>query len=69
LDADDAVELGELLDLLARWFASDREGIGASIARFIGDRSYGIDDLRGDVSRFAFMLGGDGDLLIGRPER
>jgi hypothetical protein len=68
-DAEDAVELGELLEFLGRWLANDREGLGASIAYFVANDAYGIDELRDDVSRFAFMFGGDGDLIVSRLDR
>lgn len=69
LDADDAVELGELLEFLGRWLASDSDALAASITRIAGHDTYGIDDLRNDVSRFAFILGGDGELLVGGYEQ
>jgi hypothetical protein len=68
LQAEDALELGELLGFLGRWLAGDGERLGASISRFAGNDTYGINDLREDILRFAFMLGDD-DLLIGRRER
>ena len=69
LDAGDAVELGELLGFLGAWLAGDDVRLGASLGRFVG-AGYGIDELRADVSRFAFLLGGDGaELFIGGDER
>ncbi len=58
LDADDAVELSEVLEFLGGWLVSDSEHLGRSLARFVGD-GYELDDLRGDIARFAFLLGGD----------
>jgi hypothetical protein len=69
LEADEAAELGELLEFLGRWLANDREGLGASIACFVGNEAYGIGELYDDVSRFAFMLGGDGDVLVSPLDR
>ena len=70
LDAGDAVELGELLEFLGRWLGCDGERLAASFCRFIGSGGYGIDELRADVERFAFLLGGtDGELLFDGGER
>jgi hypothetical protein len=64
LDAVDAVEFGELLEFLGRWFASDVRALTVSLERFVGAAGYGLDELRGDVSRFAFLLGGDHDAAV-----
>jgi hypothetical protein len=70
LDAGDAVELGELLEFLGRWLACDGDRVAASFGRFVGSVGYDIDELRADLSRFAFLLGGtDGELLFGGDER
>jgi len=70
LDVDEAMELGELLEFLGRWLASDRERLAVSFARFVGSAGYDIDALRVDVSRFAFLLdGNDGEVLFDGDER
>ena len=66
LDIGDAAELAELLRFLHDWFASDSARLGESLGDFVGGRAYDIDQLRGDLNRFAFLLGGsDGEVLFG----
>jgi hypothetical protein len=65
LDAADALELGEMLELLRDWLQTDDE-VAASLVRFSGDL-LGISELQADLSRFAFLLGGDGSHLVGEP--
>jgi hypothetical protein len=69
LEVDEAAELGELLEFVGGWLTNDSEGLGASIARFVGNEAYGIGELYDDVSRFAFMLGDDGDVLVSPLDR
>jgi hypothetical protein len=65
LDAADAVELGELLEFLAGWLAREGDALAGSLACFVGNAGYDIEDLRTDLSRFAFLLGGkDGERLF-----
>jgi hypothetical protein len=54
---DDAMELGQLLQFLDDWLATDREQLGTSLARFIGTDGYGLEMLRDDLARFMFLLG------------
>lgn len=69
LDAGDAVELGELLGFLVGWLAGD-DRLAGSFNAFVGNGGYDIDGLRDDLSRFAFLLGGDdGEMLFGGGER
>lgn len=70
-DAGDAVELGELLEFVSGWLDSDGDRLGGSFRRFVGNGGYDIDGLRADLSRFAFLLGGDdgGEVLFGGDER
>ena len=69
-DAGDAVELGELLGFVSGWLDSDGDRLGGSFGRFVGNGGYDIDGLRADLSRFAFLLGGDnGEVLFGGDER
>jgi len=58
LDAADAIELAELLEFLNDWLHHHRD-VAASYRRF----TFGLctlDELCVDLSRFAFLLGGDG---------
>ena len=66
LDVVDAAELAELLQFLSQWLARDPARLGASLAQFVGHPAYGLDELRGDLERFVFLLGGsDGEPLFG----
>jgi hypothetical protein len=59
LDLGDAAELAEMLTFLAD-----------SLAAFTGHPAYGIEVLRADLHRFAFLLGEtDGEELFGEPHR
>ena len=61
-DVVDAAELAELLQFLSQWLARDPARLGDSLAQFVGHPAYGLDELRGDLERFVFLLGGsDGD--------
>jgi hypothetical protein len=45
-----------------QWLARDPGRLGASLAEFVGHPAHGITQLRGDLERFAFLLGGsDGE--------
>jgi hypothetical protein len=67
LDAADAIELAETLQLIAPWLASDPAALAPSLLTFIGHPAYGPDALRADLNRFAFLLGGsDGEDLFGQ---
>lgn len=66
LDVNDAAELAELLQFLLDWSAADRGRLGGVLCDFVGSRAYDIDQLRGDLNRFAFLLAGsDGQGLFG----
>ncbi len=61
LDAADAVELAELLDFLNDWLHHHRD-VAASYRRF----TFGLltaEELRADLARFSFLLGGQGRYL------
>lgn len=69
LDTTDAIELAELLQLIARWLATDPERLAASLLAYIGHPAYGPDALRADLERFAFLLGGnDGEHFFGQEQ-
>jgi hypothetical protein len=62
-------ELAETLQLIAGWLAADPATLGQSLLAYIGHPAYGIDTLRSDLDRFAFLLGGnDGEHLLGPGE-
>ena len=66
LDAVDAAELAELLQFLSQWLARDPGRLGPSLEDFVGHPAYGIAQLRQDLERFVFLLGGsDGETLFG----
>jgi hypothetical protein len=66
LDAADAAELAELLQFISQWLARDPARLAASLAEFVGHPAYGITQLRDDLERFVFLLGGsDGEPLFG----
>jgi hypothetical protein len=66
LDSTDAGELADMLQFLADWLARDPGRLGASLGEFIGHPAYGTEDLRQDLRRFIFLLGGsNGEPLFG----
>jgi hypothetical protein len=66
LDTADAAELAEMLQFLSEWLAHDPARLAAALAEFVGHPAYGITQLRGDLERFVFLLGGsDGEQLFG----
>jgi hypothetical protein len=66
LDVVDAAELAELLQFLSQWLARDPGRLGASLEAFVGHPAYNIRELRQDLNRFTFLLGGgDGEALFG----
>jgi hypothetical protein len=68
LDAADAAELTEMLQFLSEWLARDPSRLGPSLEEFVGHPAYGIGQLREDLERFVFLLGGsDGESLFGLP--
>ncbi|WP_405167161.1 hypothetical protein OG203_19940 [Nocardia sp. NBC_01499] len=58
LAVEDAVELVELLQFLDDWLANIDPAVRASLTRFAGP-DYSIEDLRTDLDRFGFLLGGN----------
>lgn len=60
LDPSDIAELGELMQFLDAWFASDH-GLDQSLIRFVGHHAYNIDRLHEDLGRFAVLLGAEPD--------
>jgi hypothetical protein len=70
LDANDAAELAEMLQFLSQWLARDPGRLGPSLEEFIGHPAYDTRQLREDLDRFTFLLGGnDGESLFGPPRQ
>jgi hypothetical protein len=66
LDTSDAAERAELLQFLHDWLAADADRLGESLSGFVGSRAYDTVQLRADLDRFTFLLGGsDGEVLFG----
>ena len=66
LDVVDAAELAEMLQFLSQWLARDPGRLGPSLEEFAGHPAYGLAQLRQDLDRFTFLLGGDdGESLFG----
>jgi hypothetical protein len=66
LDTGDAAELAEMLQFISEWLAQDPGRLGPSLEQFVGHPAYGLPQLRGDLDRFIFLLGGsDGEPLFG----
>jgi hypothetical protein len=62
LDTGGAVELLQIVD---DWLGTDPGKLGASLGGFVGNLAYGLDELRHDLNRFIFLLGGnDGEPLF-----
>ena len=59
LDATDAMELAEILLFVRDWIARDSPVLAPSLADFAGAGGYRLPHLREDLTRFAFLLGGD----------
>jgi hypothetical protein len=65
LSPDDAMELGQLLQFLDDWLATDRGAVNESLTHFVGCEAYGVQALRHDLARFTFLLGeSDGEGLF-----
>lgn len=62
LDDLAAVELGEMLEFLHDWIASCADA-RASFRRFTFGL-FTVEELRADLARFAFLLGGDGTAYL-----
>jgi hypothetical protein len=65
LDQADAIELAELLAFLTDWFAADPDTLDASLTHHVASTGYDLGQLRHDLHRFTFLLGGsDGQHLF-----
>jgi hypothetical protein len=66
LETADAIELAETLQLIARWLTADPDALSPSLLAYIGHPAYNLNELRADLDRFTFLLGGnDGEFLLG----
>jgi hypothetical protein len=55
-----------MLQFLSQWLAHDRARLTAFLEQFTSHPAYGLRELRSDLDRFAFLLGGsDGKPLFG----
>jgi hypothetical protein len=69
LDAVDAAELAEILQFLSQWLSQDAARLAASFEEFVGHPAYGLAQVRTDLERFVFLLGGsDGESLFSLPD-
>ena len=68
LDEADAAELAEIQQFLTGWLARDPARPTASQEEFAGYPAYGLDQLRDDLERFAFLpCGNNGEFQFGPP--
>jgi hypothetical protein len=58
LDAADACELAQMLQFLSDWLTRDPDRLAAFLEDFVGNPAYRITQLRADLDRFVFLLGG-----------
>lgn len=64
---DDVAELAEMLEFLHDWTSRERDPLAASFGRFTFGL-FSLEELRCDLARFAFLLGGSsGPLSEDRP--
>lgn len=63
LRADDALELAELLEFLSDWIEDNYERASRPLNLFTA-WGYDIDELRRDLARFAFLVGGNGERFV-----
>ena len=55
-----------MLQFLSGWLARDPGRLSPLLEDFVGHPAYGISQLRQDLERFVFLLGGsDGEPLFG----
>ena len=68
LAAEHAVELVELLEFLGDWLDAVGDVLAGALAGFCG-AGYPVGDLRADLARFAFVVGGGTEGPLGGGER
>lgn len=65
LDTGDAAELAELLQFVRDWLTGDHDHLDTSLRSFVATCGYDLDQLRLDLERFTFLLGGNnGEVLF-----
>lgn len=70
LDTADAAELAEMPQFLSDWLARDHGRLRAFLEDFAGHPACNTPQLRADLHRFIFLLGGnDGEPLFGPPQQ
>jgi hypothetical protein len=69
LPAEDAIELAELLEFVHDWSWFHTRRAGESLDVFSAG-GYTLDELRADLARFAFLLGGNSERFLngGQPQ-
>jgi hypothetical protein len=66
LDPADIIELTQLLQFIAGWLNTDPGRLTPSLLDYVGHPAYGPEQLRQDLDRLTFLLGGsDGEELFG----
>jgi hypothetical protein len=60
----DLMELGETLEFVHDLVASAPDTMAEVLQRFLGVDGYRVDELKADLARFAFLLGGDSERLF-----
>ncbi len=68
LSAEHAIELGELLELVGDCINGNPDAFADALGGFCGG-DYTVEDLRADLVRFAFLLGGDGERFVSGDDR
>jgi hypothetical protein len=63
LRGEHAVELCELLEFLGDWLDADSGVVADWLSGFCAG-GYQVVELRADLARFAFLLGGDGERFV-----
>ena len=64
----DAAELAEMLQFLSDWLTRDQDPLEPSLEGFVGNCAYGTRQLRDDLARFIFLLGGSDSEPLFDPE-
>lgn len=64
----DALEIVEMLEFIREWIDYAFDDLDDHMCRFTAG-GYTLTDLRGDLSRFAFLLGSDDHRYVSGDER
>jgi len=60
----DAAELADILTFISDWLERDPGLFQPSLTAIIGHPAYTTQNLRDDLDRFVFLLGGDGEQFL-----